>query len=377
MRRRLAATPRERYHDLTMTPRENLALLLSGGSPAWIPFTMDVGASDGFTAAVMERFTAETGSDNPAEWFDYDLRIASLARAPGGEDPGSRCPDAPAGTVFDEWGVGHWAGGARDTYERMFAPLASAEGPRDVESLPEPVISDGGAADAVRRFHERGYPVAGYAGSVYEWSWWLRGMERFLMDTVENLPLAQAIVDKVAGFTARLALASAEAGIDVLAFYDDAGSQSGLQVSPALWRSLVKPAWRRVLDTVRARHPRTAFFFHSCGDITDIVPDIVELGFSILHPVQPECMDAAAVKAAWGSRIVPCATIGAQRALSLGTAEEVRRETARLMDTLGADRRCIVCPSNRVQPETPWENVMAFAQAARGRRQGPGARTSR
>jgi uroporphyrinogen decarboxylase len=351
-----------------MTPRENLSLLLSGGSPAWIPFTMDVGASEGFTSAVMDRFRAETGAESPAEWFDYDLRIVSLDKACGDEDPARRCPEAPPGTQFDEWGIGHWAGGARDTYERMFAPLASAGSVRDVEALPEPVIRPGGAAEAVRRFHERGYPVVGYAGSVYEWSWWLRGMERFLVDTIESPALAAAIVGKAAGFTARLALESAAAGIDLLAFYDDAGSQSGLQVSPALWRSLVKPAWRRVLDAVRSRFPGAAFFFHSCGNITEILPDIVELGFHVLHPVQPECMDPAGVKAAWGSRIVPCATIGAQRTLSLSTAGEVRARTAQLMDTLGADRRCIVCPSNRIQPETPWENVLAFAEAARASR---------
>ncbi len=64
-------------------------------------------------------------------------------------------------------------------------------------------------------------------------------------------------------------------------------------------------------------------------------------------------------------RIVPCATLGAQRALSLGSAEEVRRETERLMDRLGFDGRAVVYPSNRIQPEAPWENIVSFASAAR------------
>jgi uroporphyrinogen decarboxylase len=210
----------------------------------------------------------------------------------------------------------------------------------------------------------------GYAGSVYEWSWWLRGMEQFMVDLLEEPGLARAIVEKVAGFTAVLALETARAGIDVLAFYDDAGSQWGMQVSPDVWRSIVKPAWKMVLDTVRRQFPCAIFFLHSCGNIEAIVSDVVELGFHILHPIQPECMDPAKLKKEWGARIVPCATLGAQRTLSLSSAEEVRRETARLMDTLGADRRCIVCPSNRIQPETPWENVLAFASAARRHGQG-------
>jgi uroporphyrinogen decarboxylase len=353
-----------------MTPRENFSMLVSGGTPEWVPFTMDIGGSEGFTSAVQRKFEAETGAADPAEYFDYDLRLASLARRFGGDDPRRWHPEAPLETQFDEWGIGHWAGGAEDTYEHMYPPFASLSRTSDVEGYPEPSLDPTGVPEKVHAFHDRGYPVIGYAGSIYEWSWWLRGMEQFMVDLLESPALAGAIVQKVAGFTARLAVETARAGIDVLAFYDDAGSQWGMQISPAVWRALIKPAWKSVLATVRARFPNATFFLHSCGNITDIVPDIVELGFHILHPIQPECMDAAGVKGRWGDRIVACATLGAQRTLSLASPEEVRHQTTRLMDTIGSDRRCIVCPSNRVQPETPWENVLAFSSAARSHRFG-------
>ncbi|HTO24122.1 MAG TPA: uroporphyrinogen decarboxylase family protein [Spirochaetia bacterium] len=353
-----------------MTPRENLSLLVSGGNPRWIPFTMDIGGSEGFTSAIQRRFETETGAMDPAEYFDYDLRLASVGKHFGGPDPRAWHPEVPEGTTFDEWGIGHWAGGAEDTYEHMYPPFAAVADAAQVAEYPEPVLDSSGVRERVRAFHERGYPVVGYAGSIYEWSWWLRGMEQFMVDLLESPELAAAIVKKVSGFTTRLALESAAAGIDVLAFYDDAGSQWGMQVSPSLWRGLIKPAWKSVLDAVRARFPGAVFFLHSCGAITEIVPDIVELGFHILHPIQPECMDAAGVKNRWGSRIVACATLGAQHTLSMASPEEVRAETERLMDSLGADRRCLICPSNRVQPETPWENLLAFSSAARSHRFG-------
>jgi uroporphyrinogen decarboxylase len=346
-----------------MTALENFRLLAAGKRPAWIPFTMDIGGSEGFTTAIQKRFEKETGATDPAEYFDYDFRLASVARRFDG-DPRHWNPDAPDGTQFDEWGIGHWAGGAEDTCERMFPPLSSAQNARDVERYPEPALDFDGVAARVQGFHDRGYPVACYAGSLYEWSWWLRGMERFMVDLLEEPLIAAAIVEKVAGVTTRLALESARAGIDVLAFYDDAGSQLGMQISPAIWRSLIKPAWARILAEVRRAAPSAVFFLHSCGNITEIVPDVAEVGFQILHPVQPECMDQEAVKARWGRKLILCATLGAQKTLSLASAEEVRRETARLARTLGADGRCILCPSNRIQPETPWENVIAFAEAA-------------
>ncbi len=348
-----------------LSPRENLRNLVSGKTPDWVPFTMDIGGSEGFTTAIQRRFKAETGATDPAEYFDYDLRVVSVERRFGGSNPRRWHPDAPSNTEFDEWGIGHWAGGAEDTYERMFPPMARMDGVEAVSAFPEPVIDIAEAAQRVRALHDRGYPAIGYAGSIYEWSWWLRGMEQFMVDLLAAPAFARAVIAKVAGFTRRLALATAAAGIDVLAFYDDAGSQYGMQVSPELWRTFVKPAWKGVLDAVRQRHSDAVFFLHSCGNIEAIVPDIVELGFHILHPIQPECMDAPAIKKRWGGRIIPCATLGAQRTLSMSTAEEVRRETFRVMDTLAYDGRAILCPSNRIQPETPWENVQAFARAAR------------
>lgn len=347
-----------------MTALENFRLLASGKPPAWIPFTMDIGGSEGFTTAIQKRFEQETGATDPAEYFDYDFRLASVGKRFHG-DARRWNPDAPEGTQFDEWGIGHWAGGAEDTYERMFPPLASAKSRGDIEGYPEPSLDLGGIAAKVRAFHDRGYPVACYAGSLYEWSWWLRGMERFMVDLLEEPLIAAAIVEKVASFTTRLARESARAGIDVLAFYDDAGSQLGMQISPAIWRSLIKPAWKRVLAEVRRESPSAVFFLHSCGNITEIVPDIAEAGFQILHPVQPECMDQQAAKEKWGGKLILCATLGAQKTLSLCSADEVRQETARLVRRMGADGRCILCPSNRIQPETPWENVIAFAKAAR------------
>ena len=105
-----------------------------------------------------------------------------------------------------------------------------------------------------------------------------------------------------------------------------------------------------------------------------MVADVAEIGFHVLHPVQPECMDAPAIKQRLGDRIVLCATLGAQRTLARGTPAEVEAETTRVIDALGADRRCLVCPSNRIQPETPWENVLAFERAARGHPLGDGLR---
>lgn len=348
--------------------RDNLAALLNHGSPDWMPFTLDVGAIGGFTAPVMRQFMEKTGKTDPAEYFGSDFRTLSLKARFGGEDPAVCDADVEPGTTFDEWGIGHSPSEVEGSVARAYPPLARAESVREVEAYPSPVIDSTADLSRMAVFKQAGYPVLGYAGSVYEWSWWLRGMEAFFADMVLEPHLTEAIVAKVARYTKELALESARRGIDVLCFYDDVGMQTGMQISPEMWRRFIKPRWKEILEALRSEHPDVRTFLHSCGNIRSIVPDIVELGFDILHPVQPECMDFAEVHREFGRHIVLCATISAQRIFPFGTPREVRLEVQRLKTICGSDRRGILCPSNIVQPETPWENIVAFAEEARAGR---------
>jgi len=363
---------------MATSPIDNLRMLLDGGSPRWIPFSIDVGAIPGMTEPVRRKFAETTGGGEPAEAFDADWRLFSLSARFGGKDPAALHAELPPGTTFDEWGIGHWAGGLEGTLDKNYPPLARANCAAEVEALPSPILNADVDTAPVAAWHAAGFPVFGYSGSLYEWSWWLRGMERFMMDLVSEPALAEAVVRKVEEHTTRLALATAQAGVDVLCFYDDAGMQRGMQIAPALWRRYIKPAWQRVLDAVRDRYPHVRFFLHCCGKIDAIVEDIVELGFHVLHPIQPECMDFEAVYRQHGSRIVPAATISAQRLFPFGSPDEVRAEVRRLA-TIAADRRAILMPSNRIQPETPWDNVVAFVEACgeiREWRSGSGGRRS-
>jgi len=351
-----------------MTPYENLMQMIKGQKGRWIPFTMDIGSIQGLTAPVLERFRIETGAPEPSEYWDYDFRNFSIKASSGNSFSPYFNKQPPQGTIFDEWGVGHWEGGAEATPGRMFHPLASAESIKEIEAYPEPVIEKP-IPPVVEELRKRGYPVFGYAGSVYEWSWWLRGMEKFMTDLILNPVIAGAIVEKVSGYTKKLALETARCGVDILCFYDDAGMQTGMQISPHLWRKYIKPAWKKVLEAVRKDFPEAGFFLHSCGDITCIVPDIVELGFHILHPVQPECMNLKKIKKEVGKYLVLCATISSQKLFPFGSPAEIEAEVNRLKKLFARDKRCILCPSNAIQPETPWENILAFVEEARPSRE--------
>jgi len=352
-----------------MTKLENLKRLLADNSNSWIPFTLNIGSEEGLTEPIKKKLKKYTGNIEPDEYFDYDFRSFSLKARFGGETPEKYHSDIKEGTYFDEWGVGHWSGGAEGTIDLMYHPLKNAESIKEVEEYPEPVIEPPENLIIIDEYHRRGYPVFGYSGSIYEWSWWLRGMTNFLMDLITNPSLAEAIIEKVAGYTLKLALKSAEYGLDVLCFYDDAGMQTGLQISPELWRKLIKPRWKSILEKTKSKYPEVHFFLHSCGNIYEIIPDIIEAGFDILHPIQPECMDIEKVKKEFGKYIVLSASISSQKTFPFGTPDEIRKEIRRLVDLFSDSSGCILCPSNAIQPETPIQNILAFVDEAKRLRQ--------
>ena len=76
---------------------DNLRELLSGGSPAWIPFSLDVGASSGLSEPIARQFREKTGATCHADYFDTDFRRFSLRTRFGGDDPAALHPRAAAG----------------------------------------------------------------------------------------------------------------------------------------------------------------------------------------------------------------------------------------------------------------------------------------
>jgi hypothetical protein len=55
------------------------------------------------------------------------------------------------------------------------------------------------------------------------------------------------------------------------------------------WRDLIKPGLKAIFDY--AQQKGLTVMVHSDGDLTEIIPDLIQLGVQILNPIQPECMD--------------------------------------------------------------------------------------
>jgi len=192
----------------------------------------------------------------------------------------------------------------------------------------------------------------------------MRDMENILMDMVlekQNvIRLGEAITQTFVTIVRRYA----EVGCDGFWLTDDWGSQEGLFVNPQFWREVFKPWYKIIVDESHRAGMHIAL--HSCGAIESIIPDIIELGFDVLHPIQPYACNQEKVARQYAGRITFWGGLDIQQILPHGTVSEVEAECKRLVDLFdGPDGGYIASPANTIMPETPLENIEAMARTFR------------
>jgi len=329
--------------------------------------------SFGIAPAQLASIRARTGTDDPWEYFGADTRMIWPGPSRIDTDFSIYFGGLPPGSTIDEWGVGHvpTASGERDHahLEGFRYPLAHAGARGDIEAYPLPDVDAPYRYEPVRAeveaLHRRGIAaMAMLECTIFERAWYLRSMERLLLDLADGSPLATALLDRITALRIGQARQYAASGADVICYGDDVGTQRGLLMSAAMWRAWLKPRLASTIRAAREVRPDVLVFYHSDGQITPIVPDLVEIGVDILNPVQPECMDAAALKRQFGDRLAFWGTIGTQSTLPFGSPDDVRREVRRRIETVGAGGGLFLAPTHVIEPEVPFENLVAFVEAA-------------
>jgi uroporphyrinogen decarboxylase len=177
-----------------------------------------------------------------------------------------------------------------------------------------------------------------------------------------------ALLDKALEIQAgicRQVLAELGDTVDIAMFADDLGAQENLQISPAMYRSLIKPRQKILFEMVK-QHTPAKIFLHSDGAIAPILPDLIEVGIDIINPVQPTCkgMDTAGLKRAYGRDITFWGSIDTQGVLPFGTPPEVAAEVKRRIDHLAPGGGFVLAAVHNIQPEVPPENIVAMFETA-------------
>ena len=268
--------------------------------------------------------------------------------------------------TIDGNGCGHLGHGFHH-FTEYISPLRNAQKFTEIESYPYPENStwlDDQMRACAKEAHAGGDYAHTFVGHIYENAWQVRGYEPFLMDLLTQRDWAEFILDRFCENSLNLAVAAAKAGYDCIDTGDDVANQNAMMFQPDLWREVMKPRWAKVIAAARDIKPDIHVWYHSDGNIWEILDDLVEIGITILNPVQPECMDPVAVRRRMGKRLAFDGCIGTQTTFPFGTPDSMRQTVLDLSEALDArNGGLMLSPTHVLEPEVPPENICAFFEA--------------
>jgi len=374
-----------------MTSRERVLAVINHQEPDRVPIIMGVSNATGIKMKPYQGLKTLIGIDAPDEYI-YDWlelgtalideqtmqRLHSDVRAVLDRFPLKvyernriRAPHAP---FIDDWGSGQkeiepgiWFPGVH--------PLADATTVEEIENYPWPNMDDLSRVAHVKEVtrklaEENQYAIMGTPWLLFpfERAFAMQGMDKFLLNIAMYPYFAKALLEKHLELCKRLMghfLEEAGDNLDIIKIGDDLGTQDKLMISPKMYRQMLKPIHADFIAFINER-TNAKVFFHTDGDVFDLIDDFIEIGVDILNPIQASAgkmADLEGLKKRYGKKLVFCGAIDTQHILPYGTPEEVRAEVKRVINILGPGGGYMVSSVHTVMHEVPPENILAMVDA--------------
>ena len=333
-----------------MTRREAVIHALRHEETDVLPFHME------FTSQENEKIVRATGDPDFAAKTGGFLHYMQYWGYPTERIPGSE-------RFTDDFGVTWNRSGADKDIGVIDAPVIDDA---DIALCPEPYLNEARIREECERLlatKEDRFCFAGIGFSMFERLWSYTGMENTLVYMIAEPEFTHALLDRILAFNLRVLDILNDYPFDAIYFGDDWGQQHGMIMGPKLWREFLKP--RLAVLYARAKKNGKFVIQHSCGDIEEVFPDLIEIGLDCYQTVQPEIYDLAAIKRKYGDKLAFWGAVSTQRDLPVRTPEELCRiihDTASVMRRGGG---YILAPTHAVPQDVPPENVIAALGAFR------------
>ena len=216
------------------------------------------------------------------------------------------------------------------------------------------------------------YALTGSAvigGGIFEQPARVMGLQNFLMALITEPAFADRLMDTITDIyieSCNQYLEQVGPYIQVFTFWDDLAGQNGWIISPELYRKRIKPKQKRLVEAIKKKTD-ARLFYHSCGATRGLIPDLIEIGFDILNPVQVSAkgMNTKELKAEFGRDIVFWGGgVDTQHVLPFGKRQEVVDEVKHRIDDLAPGGGFVFAAVHNIQAFVPPENIIAAFDTA-------------
>jgi len=365
-----------------MTSRQRVLAALNHREPDRVPLDIGGSLATGINVAAYQALKEFLSLDTPtvmASRRSQTAVVEDAVRERLGIDTAGILACGPSdaevlltdGGYRDEWGVVRHKPETGHYYVTQ-PPLAGHPTLSDLAAFPWPDPDDPGYVRGLREEHQdlRG---ADYAvilslpvGFVHQ-AQFMRGYAEYMVDLLVAPRFAEELMDRILEIHLAVAgrmLETVRGDVDVVLYADDLGCQDQPMLSPDLYRRLIEPRQRRLVDFVKAR-TAARVMYHTCGAVYPLIGDFVDVGIDVLNPVQTTAagMEPARLKAEFGGDLVFWGGVDLQRLLPYGTPAEVMAAVRELVACLGRDGGFVVSAANIIQPDVPPQNLWAMARA--------------
>ena len=387
-----------------MTSRERVACALEHREPDRVPIdcgaTMCSSLTRGASKNVKDYLHIEEPEDRVTcvfndsvalsekllDLFEVDFRTVRMKGPAEDKETRAKCAlmctgadldsQPSEGGIYDEFGT-LWRKSSFDYVPVCFS-LEHATA-ADLREFPWPNPYDPGRMEGVREEAERLYKETEYAvvsdficGGPFEQAQRIRGFERFMLDLAIDqrfaIYLLESLTDNAIGFW-DVMLSGVGDFVDVVCQGDDLGMQTGLQISPEMYRRCIKPCHEKLFSFI---HEKTCakLWLHTCGSVYDIIPDLIEVGVDVLNPVQSSAknMELWHLKGDFGKEISfwgGGVEIQSLPSMSIG---EIRKTVTASLETMAPGGGYVFAASHNILPDTKGEQIYtAFMTAVENR----------
>lgn len=352
-----------------MNSRERVIKTISHEIPDRVPL-------DGyFNPIIWEKLRKHFGAENDEkirEELGLDFKRGKMTPPTSFKRQASTDPSGEEGWVLPldkdlfeaEWGFRYKVRLGVPYY--VYHPL---KGISDLDKYVFPDISTPGRFDELKKTittYKGEYAiVASIPWNFFKHAWQLRGFQNFLEDLYLHPTFVEELLDRLLDFKIKQVKKYLKLGVDIIAIGGDIGMQKSMIIAPDMWRKYFKPRLKILVEESRKENKSIYWFFHSDGYIEPVIPDLIEIGFNIINPIQPECMDPAKIKKMYGNKITLHGTISLQKTLPFGSPEDVRQEVLSRIEKCGYKGGLVLAPANVVTPDVPIENVLTLYRTAK------------